>query len=109
MSVDWKILPKGDSGIYLHGSPQVQIWEKPQIGQWNTSFIRMVDDKVTVKLNGQLIVDNVTMEKLLGTRQAHLSHRRHRIAEPRQRAALQKHLRPRTATLTDRNQSPDKE
>lgn len=62
MSVDWKILPKGDSGIYLHGSPQVQIWEKPQIGQWNTSFIRMVDDKVTVKLNGQLVVDNVTME-----------------------------------------------
>ena len=25
--VDWKIEPKGDSGIYLRGSPQVQIWE----------------------------------------------------------------------------------
>ena len=25
--VDWKILPKGDSGIYLRGSPQVQIWD----------------------------------------------------------------------------------
>jgi hypothetical protein len=83
--VDWKILPKGDSGIYLRGSPQVQIWERPTIGsgglynnqknpskptavadkpvsQWNTFFIRMVGDKVTVKLNGQLIVDNVTME-----------------------------------------------
>ena len=25
--VDWKILPDGDSGIYLRGSPQVQIWD----------------------------------------------------------------------------------
>ena len=27
MYVDWKILPKGDSGIYLRGTPQVQIWD----------------------------------------------------------------------------------
>jgi hypothetical protein len=25
--VDWKILPDGDSGIYLRGTPQVQIWD----------------------------------------------------------------------------------
>jgi hypothetical protein len=25
--VDWKIEPKGDSGIYLRGNPQVQIWD----------------------------------------------------------------------------------
>lgn len=25
--VGWKILPKGDSGIYLRGQPQVQIWD----------------------------------------------------------------------------------
>jgi hypothetical protein len=25
--VDWKIGPRGDSGIYLRGSPQVQIWD----------------------------------------------------------------------------------
>jgi 3-keto-disaccharide hydrolase len=25
--VDWKIPPKGDSGIYLRGQPQVQIWD----------------------------------------------------------------------------------
>ena len=25
--IDWKILPGGDSGIYLRGSPQVQIWD----------------------------------------------------------------------------------
>ncbi len=27
MWVDWKIGPKGDSGIYLRGTPQVQIWD----------------------------------------------------------------------------------
>jgi hypothetical protein len=27
MYVDWKISPHGDSGIYLRGSPQVQIWD----------------------------------------------------------------------------------
>jgi hypothetical protein len=27
MWVDWKIGPKGDSGIYLRGVPQVQIWD----------------------------------------------------------------------------------
>jgi hypothetical protein len=87
MFVDWKILADGDSGIYLRGSPQVQIWDpnhwkigsgglynnqknpkdptkiadKP-IGEWNTFYIKMVGDKVTVKLNGELVVDNVTME-----------------------------------------------
>ena len=91
--VDWKIKPRGDSGIYLRGCPQVQIWDpftKPQqsgsevgsgglynnqknpskptqiadkpIGQWNTFYIKMVGDKVTVKLNGKLVVDNVVME-----------------------------------------------
>ena len=85
--VDWKILPKGDSGIYLRGTPQVQIWDpghwkigsgglynnkknpsKPTkiadnpIGEWNTFYIKMVGDKVTVKLNGELVVDDVVME-----------------------------------------------
>lgn len=85
--VDWKILPEGDSGIYLRGSPQVQIWDpklfnvgsgglynnlenpsKPlvladnPIGEWNTFHIKMVGEKVTVHLNGKLVVDNVTME-----------------------------------------------
>jgi len=85
--VDWKILPRGDSGIYLRGSPQVQIWDpqgnpegsgglynneknprKPSkcadrpIGQWNTFRIRMVGEKVSVWLNGELVVDNVVME-----------------------------------------------
>ena len=82
--VDWKILPGGDSGIYLRGSPQVQIWERGvgsgglynnkknpsnpikkadnPIGRWNTFYIKMVGQRVTVKLNGQLVVDKVVME-----------------------------------------------
>jgi hypothetical protein len=88
--VDWKIEAEGDSGIYLRGSPQVQIWDprvkaaggigsgglynnqqnpsKPTavadrpIGEWNTFFIRMVGDKVTVVLNGQEVVKEVVME-----------------------------------------------
>jgi len=93
MYVTWKIEPRGDSGIYLRGSPQVQIWDpntkptahgsevgsgglynnqknpsKPTkvadkpIGEWNTFYIKMVGEKVTIKLNDELIVDNVTLE-----------------------------------------------
>jgi hypothetical protein len=91
MIVDWRITKKGDSGIYLRGSPQVQIWDpsrveagaqvgsgglynnqvhesKPlvladnPIGEWNTFRITMVNERVTVYLNGQLVVDDVVME-----------------------------------------------
>jgi hypothetical protein len=31
--VDWKILKKGDSGIYLRGQPQVQIWDSDNLGK----------------------------------------------------------------------------
>ncbi len=82
--VDWKIGPKGDSGIYLRGNPQVQIWDRPvgsgglynnkhhphdplvnadrPVGQWNTFHILMRGDVVTVHLNGQLVVDHVPLE-----------------------------------------------
>ncbi len=91
MFVDWKITEKGDAGIYLRGSPQVQIWDtsrrevgaqvgsgglynnqanpsKPlvvadnAIGEWNTFHIIMKADKVTVYLNGILVTDNTTLE-----------------------------------------------
>lgn len=91
MIVNWKISKKGDSGIYLRGTPQVQIWDtsrvevgaqvgsgglynnkvnmsKPlkvadnPIEEWNTFRITMIGDKVSVYLNGELVVDNVTME-----------------------------------------------
>ena len=91
MLVDWKISKNGDSGIYLRGSPQVQIWDIARVdagaqvgsgglynnkkerstplvvadnpvGEWNTFYIRMIGDHVTVYLNGVLAVDNVVME-----------------------------------------------
>ncbi len=93
MIVDWKLYPgrEPDAGIYLRGTPQVQIWDtarvnvgaqvgsgglynnqknpsKPllvadnEVGEWNTFHIKMVDDKVTVYLNGKLVVSNVTLE-----------------------------------------------
>ncbi|MHC2068627.1 ThuA domain-containing protein [Bremerella sp. T1] len=92
MYVDFKIKEAGDSGIYLRGSPQVQIWDPSNkgpnpdgvgsgglynnqknpsqplvtadhlIGEWNTFFIRMIGDRVTIKLNGKLVTDDVVLE-----------------------------------------------
>ena len=95
--LDYKTVPKADSGIYLRGIPQVQIWDttkeggkwnigadkgsgglwnnskgalgkdpmvladKP-FGEWNNFRIRMIGERVTVHLNGQLVVDNARME-----------------------------------------------
>jgi 3-keto-disaccharide hydrolase len=85
MYVDWKITKGGDSGVYLRGLPQVQIWDNKEgsgglynnpantpgqkplvvadnpVGEWNTFYIKMVGDKVTVKLNGKLVVDNAAL------------------------------------------------
>lgn len=93
MLVDWKLLPgdEPDAGIYLRGTPQVQIWDtarvkvgaqvgsgglynnkvnasKPlkvadqKVGEWNTFYIKMVGDRVTVYLNGELVTNNVILE-----------------------------------------------
>jgi hypothetical protein len=94
MYVDWRIEKGGDSGIYLRGNPQVQIWEESDApalengrfigsgglynnqnhpskplavadrpaGEWNTFFIRMIGDRVTVKLNDRLVVDDTPLE-----------------------------------------------
>ena len=89
--VDWLITKEGDSGIYLRGTPQIQIWDtsrvevgaqvgsgglynnnkhtsKPlkaadnPINEWNTFHIIMVGENVTVYLNGELVVDNIPMD-----------------------------------------------
>jgi hypothetical protein len=102
LMVDWKIEKNGDSGLYLRGQPQVQIWDsentpgargidknsgsgglwnnpvpkdgdpksvgkvplkkadKP-VGEWNTFHITMIGDQVTVKLNGELVVDKAKL------------------------------------------------
>lgn len=93
MLVDWKLYPgaEPDAGIYLRGTPQVQIWDISRtnvgaqvgsgglynnqnhesiplkvadlkLGEWNTFYIKMVGDRVTVILNGELVVDNVILE-----------------------------------------------
>jgi hypothetical protein len=95
--LDWKIEPKGDSGIYLRGLPQVQIWDSDTLdpkrfakdlkkgsgalwnnaknnlplkradkaaGEWNTFRIIMKGDKVTVWLNGELVVDQAVLENI---------------------------------------------
>ncbi len=91
MLVDWRINKKGDSGIYLRGTPQVQIWDTSrvdagaQVGSgglynntnneriplmvadnpipdWNTFYIKMIGERVTVYLNGQLVTDNIVLE-----------------------------------------------
>ena len=89
--VDWRITKGGDSGIYLRGSPQVQIWDTARVevgaqvgsgglynnkehrstplkvadnpvGEWNTFRIKMMGDRVSVWLNGELVVDNEVMD-----------------------------------------------
>jgi HEAT repeat protein len=95
MFVDWKIFDDGhkdgDAGIYLRGTPQVQIWDTSRVkdgaqvgsgglynnqkneskplkvadnplGEWNTFRILMKGDRVTVYLNGELVTDNVVLE-----------------------------------------------
>lgn len=93
MLIDWKLLPgdEPDAGIYLRGTPQVQIWDtarvkvgaqvgsgglynnqanpsKPlrvadqKVGEWNTFHIKMIGDRVTVYLNGELVTNNVILE-----------------------------------------------
>jgi len=94
MYVDWMLDPSGkepDAGIYLRGTPQVQIWDtsrvnvgaqvgsgglynnkqnlsKPlcvadnKLGEWNSFRIKMIGERVTVWLNGVKVVDNVILE-----------------------------------------------
>jgi hypothetical protein len=92
MIVDWLITKEGDSGIYLRGTPQVQIWDTSRVevgaqvgsgglynnnkdnvrdplkvadnpvSEWNTFKIIMIGENVTVCLNGELVVDNVKMD-----------------------------------------------
>jgi hypothetical protein len=103
LMVDYKMLPLGDSGIYLRGIPQVQIWDfteeakfklgadkgsgslwnnkseegkfplklmdKP-FGQWNAFHIKMIGERVTVKLNGEVVVNNAPLENFFANKKA---------------------------------------
>jgi HEAT repeat protein len=85
--VDWRIEKGGDSGLYLRGSPQVQIWDaaanpvgsgglynnqkgKSQplekadrpVGEWNAFRVVMIGERVWIYLNDKLVVDNTVLE-----------------------------------------------
>jgi hypothetical protein len=95
--IEYKTVPKADSGIYLRATPQVQIWDytkeggkwnlgadkgsgglwnnskgapgkdplvlaDKQFGEWNSFRILMVGERVTVYLNGKLVVDHARLE-----------------------------------------------
>jgi hypothetical protein len=96
LTLEYKTVPKADSGIYLRGVPQVQIWdfteqEKAKLGslkgsgglwnnspgspgkdplvladkpfgEWNTFRIVMVGARVSVWLNGKMVVDHAILE-----------------------------------------------
>lgn len=100
--LDWKLDENGeepDAGVYLRGTPQVQIWDisrtnvgaqvgsgglynnqkhesKPlkvadnPLGEWNNFKIRMKGEKVSVWLNGELVVDEVILENYWDRNQA---------------------------------------
>ncbi|MDR1557542.1 MAG: DUF1080 domain-containing protein [Tannerellaceae bacterium] len=102
MYIDWMLDPAGpeaDAGIYLRGTPQVQIWDtarvrvgaqvgsgglynnrvhpsKPlkvadnKLGEWNTMYIKMTGDRVWVYLNGELVTNNVILENYWDRKQA---------------------------------------
>ena len=83
LQLDWKLSQHGDSGIYLRGYPQVQIWNNPlgsgglynnvhnnsnpmvvadkPVGEWNHYDILMIGDNVTVYLNNKLVTWNVPL------------------------------------------------
>ena len=91
LEIDYKTVPEGNSGVYLRGRVEVQVLDsygKEEVedydtgavygqypplvnaslppGEWHTFYIRYVGDTLTVKLNDQLVQDNVTIERVTG-------------------------------------------
>jgi hypothetical protein len=54
----------GSGGLYnnqVHPSKPLKVADN-KLGEWNTMYIKMVGDRVTVKLNGELVTDDVILE-----------------------------------------------
>jgi 3-keto-disaccharide hydrolase len=97
LRLDYKTVAQADSGIYLRGVPQVQIWDTTEaggkwgigadkgsgglwnnsggaagkdplvhadkpFGEWNQVRLVMLGERVTVWLNGELVVDHARLE-----------------------------------------------
>ena len=103
LRLEYKTVPLADSGIYLRGVPQVQIWDHTNpkefkngadkgsgglwnnspgapgkdplvladksFGEWNQFRILMVGARVSVWLNGQLVVDHANLENYYDRKQ----------------------------------------
>ena len=85
LMLEWKIPLRGDSGVYLPGGQQVRIWAKDSgsggfvfnhkytvspavvadrpLGEWNSFRIKLLNSKVTVTLNGKVVMQDVPVEK----------------------------------------------
>ncbi len=89
LRLEYKTVPLADSGIYLRGIPQVQIWDTrkeagkwsigadkgsgglwnrwPKLhadrpfGEWNSVKVKMIGARVTVHYNDKLVVDNAPL------------------------------------------------
>jgi hypothetical protein len=92
LRVEFKVVPQGNSGLYLRGRHELQIADqkfygpaldslrmggvygfiRPAVdaakapGEWQTYDITLVGRKVTVVLNGQTVVDNETIPGITG-------------------------------------------
>jgi hypothetical protein len=97
LRLEYRTVAGADSGIYLRGCPQVQIWDTTEaggkwdigadrgsgglwnnsagapgkdplvhadrpFGEWNSVRVVMVGERVTVELNGELVVDHARLE-----------------------------------------------
>lgn len=97
LMLEYRTVAGADSGIYLRGYPQVQIWDSTEaggkwhlgadkgsgglwnnspdapgkdplvladapFGEWNTLHIIMIGERVTVILNGHVVVDHARLE-----------------------------------------------
>lgn len=104
LRLEYKALPDGDSGVYLRGIPQVQIWDatkgdprglgqdkgsgglwnnskgspgkdplkkmdKP-FGEWNSLKMTMIGERVSVVLNGEIVVDNAVLENFFANQKS---------------------------------------
>lgn len=91
LSLEYKTVPSGNSGVFLRGRIEIQIFDShgqpapsssddgavygqfaPRVnaslpaGSWNTLWIRLEGDRLTVKLNNQLIHDRVRLTQVCG-------------------------------------------
>lgn len=97
LRLEFRTVAEADSGIYLRGIPQVQIWDTTEaggkwnlgadkgsgglwnnsagapgkdplvladrpFGEWNRASVVMLGERVTVHLNGRLVVDHARLE-----------------------------------------------